>query len=101
MNRRSVGIILICIAAFLYGIWYVTAAIFGSNVTSWNSDLFDAMLDYVGNGPLVMSRFAFIAGICYLVAAEFERPLSKLMNQIKTNWREFGSNENQDNKPQL
>jgi len=48
MSRRGVGVTLIAIAAFLYGVRYITAAVFGSGINTWNSDNFNAMLQYVG-----------------------------------------------------
>lgn len=86
MQRRTAGIVLLGIAAFLYGVRYISAAIFGSNVSSWGSDLFKVMLNSVGEGPIMFSRIAFIAGVIYLVLAEFETPLKKIVNDIKSNW---------------
>jgi hypothetical protein len=77
MQRRTVGVILLCISAFLYGVRYLAAAIFGSNVSSWNSQLFNAMLDHVGQGPMVISRIALFAGIGYLIFAEIESFIKK------------------------
>lgn len=88
MQRRTVGVILLCISAFLYGVRYISAAIFGSGVTSWNSQLFNEMLEYVGVGPLIMSWIALIAGIGYLIFAEFkfESTFAKKIKKIKDNW---------------
>ncbi|MCR2805772.1 hypothetical protein [Paenibacillus soyae] len=86
MQRRTVGVILLCISAFLYGVRYLSAAIFGSGVSSWDSQLFNAMLEYVGDGPLIMSWIALIAGIGYLFFAEFETFLVKNVKEIKENW---------------
>lgn len=96
MSRRSVGVALIGIAAFLYGIRYLAAAIFGSNLSSWSSELFRSMLSYVGNGPVIASWVALIAGVGYLLAAESERKqslrlgnkLEQNLEQIKENWRQ-------------
>ncbi|KIL36308.1 hypothetical protein SD71_08545 [Cohnella kolymensis] len=89
MQRRTVGMLFICIAAFLYGVRYITAAIFGSNVSSWDSSLFKAMLNYIGNGPLILSVLSLIAGILYLIVAEFGESLKGSFEQIKRNWNEF------------
>ncbi|MCM3626156.1 hypothetical protein M3194_02090 [Paenibacillus glycanilyticus] len=86
MQRRTVGVILLCISAFLYGIRYLSAAIFGSGVTSWNRQLFDEMLESVGNGPLIMSLIALIAGVGYLIFAEVEISIAKDIKKIKDNW---------------
>ncbi|GKU79193.1 hypothetical protein [Paenibacillus sp. L3-i20] len=86
MQRRTVGVILISISAFVYGIRYLSAAIFGSNVTSWNNDLFNSMLDYVGNGPIFVSWIALIFGIIYLISAEFDSLIKKSAKNIKDSW---------------
>ncbi|OAB36671.1 hypothetical protein PMSD_10095 [Paenibacillus macquariensis subsp. defensor] len=86
MNRRAAGMIFISIGAFLYGIRYISAAIFGSNASSWNEYLFQAMLDYVGNGPLILSVLSFIIGIIYLIISEFGESLKANMAQVKSNW---------------
>ncbi|MBN2984497.1 hypothetical protein [Cohnella algarum] len=87
MQRRTAGVVFICIAAFLYGIRYISAAIFGSNASSWSYELFRAMLGYIGNGPLIASIASLIVGIAYLVASEKDW-LKKNAEQIKENWNE-------------
>ena len=63
---------MLAIAAFLYAARYIAAAIFGSGVLSWDRELFQALLQYVGNGPLVLGVIAAVLGIVYLVWAELE-----------------------------
>lgn len=63
MHRRSVGALFIVIAAFLYAVRYLAAAIYGSNMSSWNKELFDHLLSYVGSGPLILSWIALIVGL--------------------------------------
>jgi len=70
MGRRAAGVGFCFIAAFLYSVRYITAAIFGSGVSSWNAELFDAMLQYVGNSLTTLSIVALAVGIVYLVLAE-------------------------------
>lgn len=72
MNKRAAGISLIAIAAFLYGVRYISAAIWGSTTTSWSIDLFDNLLNNVGLAPLYFSWIALAAGILYLYHAEAE-----------------------------
>lgn len=72
MSRRLAGILLIGISAILYAALYLSAAIFGSSVNSWNSDMFNAMLQYVGNDLVKWSTVALYAGIGYLIWAEIE-----------------------------
>jgi hypothetical protein len=72
MSRRTTGVALIGVAALLYATRYLSAAIFGSGVSSWNSQLFNAMLEYVGDGPQTWALVALLAGVAYLVWAEYE-----------------------------
>jgi len=70
MSRRTAGVFFCFIAAFLYAARHLSAAIFGSGVSSWNRELYNAMLQYVGNTLTVLSIVALIAGIIYLILAE-------------------------------
>ncbi len=72
MSRRTTGTALLSISAILYATRYLSAAIFGSSIQNWNQNLFNAMLEYVGQGPVIWSIIALIAGIIYLVWAEVE-----------------------------
>ena len=72
MSRRTTGTILIFTAALLYATHYLVAAIFGSGVSSWNSDLFQAMLQYTGQGLELWSLVALVFGLIYLLWAELE-----------------------------
>lgn len=83
MSRRTTGTLLLLIAAFLYGIRYLSAAIFASNVSSWDSDLFHSMLDYVGTAPRNLSIIALVVGIVYLIWAEYESRDVKTKKAIK------------------
>lgn len=91
MKRRTTGTILLLVAAFLYGIRYLSAAIFGSNVNSWNGNLFDSMLSYIGKGPVILSVLALILGLIYLVWAEIEELRNNNLNRKKN---EVTGNEN-------
>ena len=70
MSRRTTGLGFIAIAAFLFSVKFLTAAIFGSGVSSWNADLFSALIDYVDQGIATVSLIALIAGLLYLAWAE-------------------------------
>lgn len=70
MNRRSVGVCFLAIAAFLYAIRYLAAAIYGIGSSSWSNELYQKMLEYVGTDLFVLSAVAAVAGIGYLVWAE-------------------------------
>jgi len=72
MSRRLTGTLLISISAMLYAARYLSAAIFGSSLTNWDADLFNAMLQYIGQGLTTWSVIALIAGLIYLAWAEVE-----------------------------
>jgi len=61
MSRRGVGVTLIAIAAFLYGVRYITAAVFGSGINTWK---------YVGPNLNYAAAVALFAGVVYLIWGE-------------------------------
>ena len=67
MNNKGIGAIFCLISAVLMSARYIAAAIFMSNVVSWDSSLFQAGLSYVGSPLKVAAIIALIAGICFLV----------------------------------
>ena len=71
MNRRGTGVIFCCISAFLYASYYISAAIFGSNVSSWSPELYGLMLDSIGNGLPIFATISLIIGVIYLIAEFF------------------------------
>lgn len=66
MNNKGIGVIFCLISAILTSARYIAAAIFMSNVTSWDSSLFQAGLGYVGWSLKAAAVIALIAGICFL-----------------------------------
>jgi hypothetical protein len=72
VNKRGTGVVFIAIAAFLFSSKYISAAIFSSGVFSWDEDLFNAMLSYVGSPLSVCSILALILGVAYIAWGEFE-----------------------------
>lgn len=72
MSKRTAGISLVAISALLYAARYLAAAIFGSGVSSWSQELFQAMLTNVGKEPVTLSVLALFAGIGYLLWAEID-----------------------------
>lgn len=72
MNKRGAGVSFLAISAFLLAAKYISAAMFGSGVTTWDEKIFDAMIKSVGFTLNTFSILALIAGILYLLAAEKE-----------------------------
>lgn len=72
MNRRVTGAIFCLIAGLLFSARYITAAIFMSNISSWDRELFKAGLEYQGEALLVLSIISLIVGITYLIWSEIE-----------------------------
>ena len=66
MNNKGIGAIFCLISAVLTSTRYMAAAIFMSNVTTWDRSLFQAGLSYVGSPLKVTAIIALIAGICFL-----------------------------------
>lgn len=73
MNKRGAGVIFCAIGAFLMASRYIAAAIFGSNVVSWDAGLFSAMLEYVGTPLGTLGVLSIIIGFAYLLWAEISR----------------------------
>lgn len=72
MARRTTGTLLLFSAALLYSTRYLAAAVFGSALTNWSAELFNAMLEYVGQGLVIWSLVALVTGLIYLAWAELE-----------------------------
>ena len=66
MNNKGIGAIFCLISAILISAKYISAAIFMSNITSWDEDLFASGLENVG--PLLSdaSLVALVIGILFL-----------------------------------
>lgn len=77
MSKRGSGVAFIAIAAFLFSAKYISAAIFGSGVLSWDEELFNAMLSYIGSPLSIASMIALIIGVGYIVWGEYDEFKSK------------------------
>ena len=73
MSKRGVGAMFCLVAAILFSARYIAAAIFMSNVSSWNRELFAEGLKYVGTPLLYISIISLIVGVGYLIWAEFSK----------------------------
>jgi hypothetical protein len=77
LTRRSVGVGLVAIAAFLYASRFVCAAIYGSGASNeWGADLFHNLYKFVGSDLSVAALVALIVGCAYLVWGEIADLLS-------------------------
>lgn len=72
MAKRGAGIAFIAISALLISVKYISAAIFGSGVASWDKGLFDAMLSYVGITLNIFSLLSLLVGVSYIAWGEYE-----------------------------
>lgn len=72
MNKRGAGVVFILISAILLSSKYISAAIFGSGVTSWDKDLYQHMLSYIGTPLNTVSIISLLIGIAYICWAEYE-----------------------------
>lgn len=80
MNKRGTGAVFILISAILFSAKYISAAIFGSGVTSWDQQLFQSMLSYIGTSLNTLSILALLIGIAYICWAEYEALKPKKTN---------------------
>lgn len=85
MNKRAVGVIFIGIAAFLYGIRYLSAAILSFKIPS----SFEMLLDTEGQGPLVWSILSLIIGIIYLLYDDVKGYFVESAKTIKNHWNKI------------
>lgn len=73
MNKRGTGTVFCLIAALLYSVRYLCAAIYGSGEsTTWIGGL-----DYVGYSIIAFSLISLVIGIVYLISAEREERKGK------------------------
>ncbi|KZE74922.1 MULTISPECIES: hypothetical protein [Paenibacillus] len=72
MSRRTAGVVLLAISAFLTGVKYLTASIYSTSSpgTVYGPDSFKQWLDYVGGNLTTYSIITLIVGIIYLILAE-------------------------------
>ena len=72
MNKRGTGVAFLAIAALLFSVRYISAAIIGSGITSWSGELFNAMLGFIGFPLYIWSIIALILGLAYIGWGEYE-----------------------------
>ena len=68
MKYDRIGATLFAIAAFLYAMRYIAAALFmGPGLTDWDYSLFEAAYGYIGDGLTNWALVALVAGLICLV----------------------------------
>jgi hypothetical protein len=68
MKYDRIGATLFAIAAFLYAMRYIAAALFmGPGLTNWDFSLFESAYAYVGNGLTNWAVIALVAGLIGMV----------------------------------
>ena len=72
MNNKGVGAIFCLISAIIECTRYIAAAIFMSNVTSWDSSLFQEGLSYTGSFLKVMAMITLVIGVGFLGCGVFQ-----------------------------
>jgi len=74
MTRRGVGAIFCMISAILFSTRYLIAAIFISNIQSWESEMYEIALKATSENPLIfLSIISLIIGLTYLVWGEISK----------------------------
>lgn len=77
MNNKGIGAVFCLIAAILMSARYVSAAVFMSNVTSWDSALFHSGLSYIGPSLMIASIVSLAVGIAFLCCGLYQDAKSK------------------------
>jgi hypothetical protein len=72
MSRRATGVSLIAISVLIYIARMLAAAISGSGLNTLSDNVFQTLLDNVGQEPVIFSIIALIAGLVYLLLAEVD-----------------------------
>ena len=72
MNNKGIGAVFCLIASILMAARYVTAAIFMSGVSSWDSELFRSGLDYISPALPTAAIAALIVGVIFLGVGIFQ-----------------------------
>ena len=80
MNRRAMGVTFCFIAAFLFSMRYIAAAIYIAGGPSWDRNIFEGGLTYVGNELLYLSVLSLLVGVFYILREELKE---KNANQDK------------------
>jgi hypothetical protein len=75
MSRRTAGVTFCAIAALLFAVRYLAAAIYiaGTNTSEFSAEMFKRWMGYVGSLPWTLAGLSLLVGIGYLIWAELEK----------------------------
>ena len=88
MNRRGAGVVFVAIAAFLFAMRYLTAAMLMPENMGLNGEYYRMVLEETGGSLLTLSILSLMVGIIYLVLVDFNKLLLKYSDQVKENRKE-------------
>ena len=72
MNNKGVGAVFCLISAILMAARYLSAAIFMSGISTWNSEMFQTSLEYIGPALPIAAIAALIIGVIFLGVGIFQ-----------------------------
>ena len=67
MWKKTLGSVFIIASAILYSSMYISAAIYGSVITSKSKEIFSTYLGFIGNGLIIPSIILFILGCVFIL----------------------------------
>jgi len=88
MNRRGAGVVFVAIAAFLFAMRYLTAAMLMPENMGLNGEYYRMVLEETGGSLLTLSILSLMVGIIFLVLVDFNKLLLKYSDQVKENRKE-------------
>lgn len=71
-GKRVAGAILLLTSAIAFLSKYFVAAIYGSNVASWDAASFQAMLSYIKGPYNIIGIVALLGGIAFFISAAIQ-----------------------------
>lgn len=70
MWKKTLGSVFIIASAILYSSMYISAAIYGSVITSKSKEIFSTYLVFIGNGLIIPSIILFILGCVFILLSK-------------------------------
>lgn len=73
MDKCIIGSVLLAVSGVLFGMKYMTAAIYMAGGASQSRELFASGWKYTGNGLLIAAAMALAAGVLFIALGEYEK----------------------------